>query len=88
MNDRVTAVLGEILSEVFLEKVDLTKDITLAERFSADRFDMIEIMVALEERLGIDIPDEDINNFYRTGSAIEYLGNRLKEIDEWIKRTN
>lgn len=84
MDDQTIADLRGILTEIFSEPVDPTADISLVEKYHADDFDLAEIMVALEDRFGFDIPDEDISHFTGTAAIAAYLSRRLAEIDEWI----
>lgn len=84
MDDRFADDLREVLSEVFLEPIDPAADVSLKDTYHADEFDLVEIMVALETRLGIDIPDEDIIHFSGTAAIAAYLSRRLAEIDAWI----
>jgi acyl carrier protein len=82
--DAIYETLGDILTDLFLVKVDSRIPCSIVEKYGADRFDLVEIMVALEERFGIDISDDDIVHFERTESAVEYVARRLAEIEEWI----
>mgnify|MGYP003802516591 CR=1 FL=1 len=84
MDDQITEDLRAILSEVFAEQVDPGKDVSLIDKYHADDFDLAEIMVALENRFGLDIPDEDISYFTGTAAISAYLSRRLAEIDTWI----
>jgi acyl carrier protein len=83
--DAIYETLGDILTGLFLAKIDPRVPCSIVEKYGADRFDLVEIMVALEERFGIDIPDDDIVHFERTESIVEYVARRLAEIEEWIK---
>ncbi|MGI9545905.1 MAG: acyl carrier protein [Flavobacteriaceae bacterium] len=42
-----------------------------------DSLDVLEITMELEEDLGIEIPDADIENFRTLGDVLEYLSSRL-----------
>ena len=84
MDDQMMKDLREILSEVFAEPVDPGTDVSFVEKYRADEFDLAEIMVALETRFGLDIPDEDISYFTGTAAISAYLSRRLAEIDTWI----
>ncbi|HEY1405776.1 MAG TPA: acyl carrier protein [Spirochaetota bacterium] len=82
--DRIIEELREVLYDVFLEEIDPGKDVSLVEAFHADSFDLVEIMVALENRFGIEIEVEDMVHFSGTGTIVAYLTRRLAEINEWI----
>ena len=43
------------------------------EDLGADSLDIVELVMALEEEFGIDIPDEDADKIKTVGDAMEYL---------------
>ena len=58
----------EKIKDALVEKFGIERDkIALETRFKedlqADSLDLVELIMALEEELGIEIPDEDAMNF-------------------------
>ncbi|MGH2694270.1 MAG: acyl carrier protein [Actinomycetota bacterium] len=53
--------------EVVTREADLASDIGL------DSLDVVELTLALEERYGIEIPDEDLENVATVRDAIELI---------------
>jgi len=45
----------------------------------ADSLDTVELVMALEEEFGIEIPDEDAEKMTTVGEAIKYIGEKTKE---------
>ena len=43
------------------------------EDLGADSLDIVELVMALEEEFGIDIPDEDADKLRTVGDALNYL---------------
>ena len=43
------------------------------EDLGADSLDIVELVMALEEEFGIDIPDEDADKLKTVGDAMNYL---------------
>ena len=84
--EAIKEMLKEIMYDVFLESIDFGEDIVFVERFKTDMYDELEIVVAIEDYFGIEIPDDDIHNLGSTHSAVEYLSRRLEEMKEWIAR--
>ncbi|MDI3538144.1 MAG: acyl carrier protein, partial [Bacillota bacterium] len=39
----------------------------------ADSLDIVELVMALEEEFGIEIPDEDAEKITTVGDAVEYI---------------
>ena len=70
VNDRVRAIIAEQLG-VKLEEV--TDAASFIEDLGADSLDTVELVMALEEEFGIEIPDEDAEKMATVGDAIKYI---------------
>ena len=46
---------------------------TSFEALNADSLDIVELIMALEETFGMEIPDEDAEKLLTVGSAVEYI---------------
>ena len=62
-----------IAKELEVEPKDLSADKKFIEDLGADSLDIVELVMALEEEFGIDIPDEDADKLKTVGDAMEYL---------------
>jgi acyl carrier protein len=56
-----------------VEAEELTADVSLADDLAVDSLDVIELCVALEERLGITIPDAVIDEIRSYGQLVEVV---------------
>ena len=68
--DRVRAIIAEQLG-VKIEEV--TDAASFIEDLGADSLDTVELVMALEEEFGIEIPDEDAEKMTTVGDAIKYI---------------
>lgn len=68
--DRVRAIIAEQLG-VKVEEV--TDGASFVEDLGADSLDTVELVMALEEEFGIEIPDEDAEKMSSVGDAIKYI---------------
>ena len=73
VSDRVRAIIAEQLG-VKLEEV--TDSASFIEDLGADSLDTVELVMALEEEFGIEIPDEDAENMGSVGDAIKYIDSK------------
>ncbi len=71
--DRVRAIIAEQLG-VKLEEV--TDAASFIEDLGADSLDTVELVMALEEEFGIEIPDEDAEKMTSVGDAIKYIESK------------
>ena len=68
--DRVKEIIGK---ELEVEPKDLAPDKKFIEDLGADSLDIVELVMALEEEFGLDIPDEDADKLKTVGDAMNYL---------------
>ncbi len=68
--DRVKEIIAK---ELEVEAKQLTPDAKFIEDLGADSLDIVELVMALEEEFGIDIPDEDADKLKTVGDAMNYL---------------
>ena len=73
VTDRVRAIIAEQLG-VKLEEV--TDAASFIEDLGADSLDTVELVMALEEEFGIEIPDEDAEKMASVGDAIKYIESK------------
>ena len=75
VEERVRKIIIEQL-EVAPEKV--VPPATFAEDLKADSLAVVELVLALEERFKIEIPDEDTEKIKTVGDAINYIKSHVK----------
>jgi acyl carrier protein len=67
--------IGNIAPEV--DAASMHEDADMREALDLDSMDIFNIVVALSQRLGIDIPDADVPQLVTLGGGIAYLTRRL-----------
>lgn len=65
-----------IALEFGVDEQDVTDDALLVEDLGADSLDVIELTMHLEERLGIEIPEETAEALTTVGEIWKYLDRR------------
>ena len=75
VQERVRKVLAEQLS-VDLEKV--TPEARFEEDLDADSLDLVEAVLGLEEELGVDIPEEEMEGIKTVAQAIDLAMGKLE----------
>ena len=68
--EKVKAVIVEQLN---VEEEDVTEDASFVDDLGADSLDIVELVMALEDKFGISIPDEEAENIKTVGNAIEFI---------------
>ena len=66
-----------IIEELGLDKdIVVTKETSLMKDLEADSLDAVEIIMALEDEFGIEIPDTDAENFKNIGDIADYIASK------------
>ena len=68
--DRVKEIIA---SELEVDAKQIVPEAKFIEDLGADSLDIVELVMALEEEFGLDIPDEDADKLKTVGDAMNYL---------------
>lgn len=74
-------IRGMLSDQLGVDEDEVTSSASLANDLGADPLDYVEIVIALEEEFGIEIPDDDVDGFlYTSVQAIyDYVERRVKK---------
>jgi len=80
----VSAILEEKVKKIIIDQLGVDEaEVTPAAKFiddlGADSLDTVELVMALEEEFGIEIPDEDAEKIATVQDAIAYIGEHKKD---------
>lgn len=73
MFDKVKELIEEKLN---LEGLEITPDSKFKEDLEVDSLDLFELVMALEDEFGIEIPTEDLEKIATVGDIIEYIESK------------
>jgi acyl carrier protein len=73
--DQVKATIIELLGS---DEAKITREARFREDLEADSLDIVELIMALEDKMGIEISDEDAQNITTVGGAVDYIDNQKK----------
>jgi acyl carrier protein len=68
--DRVKAIIAEQLG---VKPEEVVPEASFIDDLGADSLDTVELIMALEEEFGVEIPDEDAEKMTTVGDAIKYV---------------
>ncbi|MBB6622993.1 acyl carrier protein [Clostridium gasigenes] len=71
-------IRGIIADKLSISEDQITMESTFSEDLNADSLDLVELMMALEEELETEIPDEDTEGFSTVGDVVNYLKASLE----------
>ena len=73
---RITKIIKEQLG---VEESEVKPEASFVDDLGADSLDTVEILMAIEEEFGIEIPDEDAENAKTVEDVISYINKHPKK---------
>jgi acyl carrier protein len=68
-----------IVEQLHVTPEKVTETAHFIDDLGADSLDIVELVMAFEEKFGIEIPDEDAQKLDTVGKAVSYLETKLAE---------
>lgn len=62
-----------IVDQLGVKPEEVTPNASFIDDLGADSLDTVELVMALEEEFGIEVPDEDAEKMTTVGDAIRYV---------------
>jgi acyl carrier protein len=78
MADTFEDVKGIIVDLLGADPAKITMEARFREELEADSLDLVELIMAFEEKFGGEISDEDAQKITSVGEAVRYLDARIK----------
>jgi len=76
IEEKVKDIISEQLG---VKKEEIKPESSFIDDLGADSLDTVEVVMALEEEFGIEIPDEDAEKITTVGESIRYIDDKLKK---------
>ncbi len=73
MSSTAEKVKEIVVQQLGVSPDQVTDEAKFIEDLGADSLDQVELVMALEEEFGADIPDEDAEKLTTVGDAIKYI---------------
>ena len=63
-----------IVEQLSVEKDKVVPEASFVDDLGADSLDLVELIMAMEEKFDIEIPDEDAEKIVTVQDAVDYVG--------------
>ena len=73
MFEQIKKIVAENLN---VEEENITPESSFKEDLKADSLDLFELVMALEEEYGVEIPSEDLEKITTVGAVMDYLKSK------------
>ncbi|GAK56797.1 MAG: acyl carrier protein [Candidatus Vecturithrix sp.] len=74
IQERVKAIIADQLG---VDESEITSEASFVDDLGADSLDTVELVMALEEEFGIEIPDEEAEKIATVKDAVNYIEEHL-----------
>lgn len=78
--DEIRQIIFQLLKKIApeTEPSTLLDDENIREALNIDSFDSLQFLVSLDEKLGIEIPEQDYGKTNTLKNLVEYIMSRMK----------
>ncbi len=74
--DILNRVKKVTVEELGVKEEEVVESASFQEDLGADSLDVVELVMALEDEFGIDIPDEEVGEIKTVGNAVDYISKK------------
>ena len=67
-----------IADQLGVSEDEIKTESSFIEDLDVDSLSMVEVVVAAEEKFGVKIPDDEVQNLKTVGDAVTYINNHKK----------
>jgi acyl carrier protein len=78
MEDTFGEIQKVIIELLNVEEGKVTPEARFREDLEADSLDLVELIMAFEDKFGGEISDEDAQNILTVGDAVKYVDEHMK----------
>jgi acyl carrier protein len=71
-----------IVDQLGVDAADVTPASSFVDDLGADSLDRVELIMALEETFGIEIPDEDAEKIATVQDVVDYIQKNAKSVQQ------
>jgi acyl carrier protein len=77
MSDTYEQIKGIIVELLGVDEEKVTPEARFREELEADSLDLVELIMAFEDKFGGEISDEDAQKITTVGQAVEYVETHM-----------
>nr|YP_007947809.1 acyl carrier protein [Neoporphyra haitanensis]YP_009244798.1 acyl carrier protein [Pyropia pulchra]YP_010925597.1 acyl carrier protein [Neoporphyra dentata]YP_010925808.1 acyl carrier protein [Neoporphyra seriata]AIA21308.1 acyl carrier protein [Pyropia kanakaensis]AGG37058.1 acyl carrier protein [Neoporphyra haitanensis]AMK97040.1 acyl carrier protein [Pyropia pulchra]WKD83829.1 acyl carrier protein [Neoporphyra dentata]WKD84040.1 acyl carrier protein [Neoporphyra seriata] len=79
-NEIFEKVQDIVAEQLGIEKKIVTREANFSSDLGADSLDTVELVMAIEEKFGIEIPDEDAEKISNLSQVVDFIKSKLNTI--------
>ncbi len=71
-----------IVDQLGVDQAEVTPEASFTDDLGADSLDRVELIMAMEEAFGVEIPDEDAEKIVTVQDAVAYIQKNAKSVKQ------
>ena len=79
MSDVAEKVKAIVAEQLGVKAEEVKPEAKFIDDLGADSLDTVELVMALEEEFGAEIPDEDAEKLSTVGEAVKYIEEKMQQ---------
>jgi len=88
-SERIKSVIIDLISKQFsVDSAVITEYTDFTDDLGADSLDVVELLMEIEDELGVCIPDSDVLNLKTIQDVVTYISRKSSESDPVLNITN
>ncbi|HEX3272685.1 MAG TPA: acyl carrier protein [Ktedonobacterales bacterium] len=77
--EEILAQLKPVVAEQLgVDESEVREDASFTEDLNADSLDLVELIMSLEEKFGLQISDEDAEKLTTVGESVDFISEHVK----------
>jgi len=77
--DEILTQLKPVVAEQLgVDESEVREDASFTEDLNADSLDLVELIMSLEEKFGLQISDEDAEKLTTVGESVDFISEHVK----------
>ena len=68
-----------IVAQLGVNEDEVTAEASFIDDLGADSLDIVELVMAFEEKFSIEIPDDDVEKLRTVADAVKYVGAKAEQ---------
>lgn len=77
MNDKFNKIKEIIVNQLSIDEKMVTRDAAFVDDLGADSIDTVELVVAIENEFGIDIPENEASKLKKVDDLVKYIESKI-----------
>ena len=71
-----------LCDQLDLDEHQVTMESDIVDDLEADSLDVVDLVMSIEDEFGMEVPDDQIENFHTVGDVVRFIQENSDETDD------